>query len=160
MGLKKGIKLKLKEKAGAKGHHVFTLHNIHTGEDIVFEYDNLIPTTAHEMNAKRWVGTGNDCDMTYGAVGTSVVAPLPGDTILGTELARKILSARSNSSNQAFFTTYFGPTEANGILTEFALFGEAASASVDTGTMGCHSVIAVTKSSSFTMTIESTITFS
>ncbi len=158
MGLK-SIKVKHKERAEAKGHHKFILHNIKTGEDAVFEYDNLIPTVAHEMTAKRWVGTGNDSSMTYGAVGTSVVVPLSGDTILGTELDRKIFTTRSFTSNQAFFTTYFGPSEANGALTEFAGFGEAATGAADSGTMGWHSVINVTKTSAFTMTVESTITF-
>lgn len=53
---------------------------------------------------------------------------------------------------------FFGAADANGALEEMGLFGEAASATPDSGTLFNHAAISETKSSSETLTISITIT--
>ena len=62
------------------------------------KYNNLIVTVCKTMIAKRLAGEGNDCNITYGAVGTNATAPAASDTTLGTELARKVVASLANNS--------------------------------------------------------------
>jgi len=146
------------ESFSIQGKHRFILQNIFTEEKEIFEYENLVTTTGKTMIAKRLGGEGNDCNITYAAVGTNAAVPALADVKLGTELLRKTLTSNSYSGAIAYITSYFGASEANGALKEFGLFGEAASATPDSGTLFNHAAINVTKTSSYTMTIESTIT--
>jgi hypothetical protein len=140
------------------GKHRFILQNIFTGEKKIFEYENLVTTAGKTMIAKRLAGEANDCNITYAAVGTNATVPVIADVKLGTELLRKTLTSNSYSGAIAYITSYFGASEANGALKEFGLFGEAASSTPDSGTLFNHAAINITKTSSYTMTIESTIT--
>lgn len=126
----------------------------------VHYYENLVTQVALNMIADRLAGGSNNCDITYGAVGTNATVPVIGNTTLGTESARKAVSTIASSTSQVNVVTFFGASEANATLTEFGLFGEAASGTVDTGTMFNHAVISETKTSSETLTITSTITIS
>jgi hypothetical protein len=58
--------------------------------------------------------------------------------------------------------TYFNSSEGNGDLTKFALFGEDASASADSGTMFEHVDFdsTITKTSNDDLTVQSYITIS
>jgi hypothetical protein len=131
-----------------------TLEDICTGEKEVFNYDNLIVTVCKTMIARRLAGVGNDCNITYCAVGTNATAPVVGNTKLGTELDRVAVTSISNSSNVVSVISFFGASDANGTLTEIGHFGEAASATTDSGTMINHAVIGITKTSAKTMTTE------
>ena len=153
--------INIQEKFGISGRHKFTLRDAVTGEiKRVSEYDNLIVTVCKEMIADRLAGSGNGCNITYGAVGTNATAPAAGNTTLGTEIARTTLSNISKSGTVVTARTFFGASEANATLTEFGLFGEAASAAADSGTMINHTVISETKTSGETLTIDSRITIS
>jgi len=152
---------KIHEKFGIKGRHKFTFRDAVTGEiKRVSEYDNLIVNVCKNMIAQRLAGDGNGCNITYGAVGTNATAPAAGNTTLGTENARNAVTTISDSANVVNATTFFGASEANATLTEFGLFGEAATGSADSGTMVNHTAISETKTSSETLTIESVLTIS
>jgi hypothetical protein len=142
----------------------FILTDIKTGKKTISNWiKNICPTAGRTAMARRLVnaaGKTNEAIITYGAVGTGTGTPANGDTILGSELDRNILTAASNSNNIATLTTFFGSTEANGALTEFGLFGEEATGSANTGTLFERVIISITKTSASTLTIESVITIS
>jgi hypothetical protein len=96
--------------------------------------------------------------ITYCAVGTNTTAPALADTKLGTELYRKLISVRSRSGNVSTFQTFFTTAEANGTLKEAGLFGDAATGTVDSGTLYCHLAINRTKSASDTLTLSWAVT--
>lgn len=135
-----------------------TFENVHTGEVRESEYDNLVTTVAKNMIASRLSGAGNDSNITFGAVGTGVTPPAIGDTTLDTELARTSLALTSATGSVVTTTAFFGTPDANGTLTEYALFGEAATSTADTGTMFNHVTISETKTNSETLTVQATIT--
>jgi hypothetical protein len=153
--------IKLRNRIQITGHYKLTFQNIHTGRIRISEYDNAITDVCLAMLAKRLGGAGNDCNITYIAVGTGAYPATPKtSTTLTTELARKTVTAASYSGAQTLITGFFGASEGNGTLTEIGLFGEDASASADSGTMINHASITETKSSSETLTAEITISFS
>ena len=152
--------MKIKDKIGVKGKVVCTLRNVHTGEKRVVEYYNLNPAVGRNAIATRLAGGGSDGDLaiSYGAVGTDATAPASGDTTLGTSLKRKAVTLISSSGSSVNVRVYFSSGEGNGSLKEFGLFGGgSATATQDTGTLFQRVAINITKSSSETLTIESSI---
>ena len=135
---------------------ICTLEDIYTGKKIIKEFHNVICTVGKVGIARRLAGIGllaNEGQITWGATGTNTNAPAAGDTTLGTELARKLVASSSYTNNTCEIRTFFTATESVGSLKEFGLFGEAASAIVDTGTLFNHAVINVTKSNTQTLTV-------
>jgi len=155
------LRLKVENTLGTlAGRVVCTLQHVQTKKKIRKVYDNLVVTAAKSMIMQRLGGGGNNCDITYGAVGTDGTAPAVGQTTLVTELARKIATSRSYTPTTVTITIFFGASEAVGTLLEFALFGEAASATPNSGTMFDRALISVVKTAAYTLTIEATITIS
>ncbi len=152
------ILLGIKDFAYIEGHLKCTLHNVYTGVNTVFEYDNIIPTISRTAIAKVLVGTANTCDITYGAVGTNVAAPANGDTILGTELERKLCASREYANNIASLSVFFDTGEANGALKEVGFFGELATGAADSGTLFEHGAIDFIKTAAHTLTVDLTLT--
>ena len=139
-------------------HWKATFQNIVTGETRVSEFDNIVVTAGFNMIAKRLAGEANDCNLTYVAVGTDGTAPVVADTTLGTELDRNLIVSVSASGGVVYVTGFFGASEANGTLAEWALFGEAATSAADSGTMFNHALFTETKTSSETLSIQITVT--
>lgn len=123
-------------------------------------YKNLVVSVGKYMIAQRLAGGSNDCNITYGAVGTDSTTPTVTDTTLGAEIERKAITSGSYADNVVTIVTFFGASEANGTLREFGLFGEDATSTPDSGTMFCRSLISETKTTSETLTVESRITIS
>jgi len=143
------------------GKVFFELHNTITGCTKYYVYTNLITTAGKTAVARRLrnaASLANEGVITYGAVGTNATAPALADVKLGTELARAVLSSTSNVTGVVTLRVYFGTTEANGALKEFGLFGEAATAVADTGTLYNHVNIDITKTAADTLTIQAVIT--
>lgn len=154
---------RINEKAILFGRVKCILTDVKTGEQEIKEYNNLIVTVGKVAIARRLGGIAllaNEGQCTYGAVGTDATAPLVTDTVLGTELARKALSVTSYVSNVITLRTFYTTAEANGALKEFGLFGEAATAAADSGTMFNHAAIDLTKDNTKTLIVEVTITIS
>lgn len=122
--------------------------------------DNTFVTAGKNAIAAALMGTtsNNKGIITYCAVGTNTTAPALGNTHLGTEIFRKLVSVRSVSGNVATFQTFFTTSEANGTLREAGLFGDDASSTPDTGTLFSHLAINRVKSSSDTLTLNWDIT--
>lgn len=125
--------------------------------------NNLIPTEGLVAIANRLGNIGakaNEGIITYGAVGTGSSTPLITDTQMLAENTRKALTTTSVNGSVLTTETFFASGEANASLTQFALFGEDASASADSGTMFQYANFAgtIVKTSNETLTVESEIT--
>jgi len=155
--------LKINEKTKLEGIVSFIYRNVLTGKVLrVNTYCNSIANSFKSMIAERLAQGSNTCDITYVAVGTGTSAFDPTDTTLDTELARSAIGSGSisSSANVVSITGFFGASEANGVLSEIAWFGQSASATPDSGTMVNRAVISEEKTISETLTIEGTITIS
>jgi len=145
--------LKLTEAIEVTGEIQVILTHFRTGRARRFFYRNRVVNSGLGMIAQRLAGEGNTCEITYGAVGTDSTPPAAADTSLGAELARKLLTTRSRDGNKVNFSVFFSTGEANGDLKEFAVFGDGASGTPDSGTMFNRALINVTKTDTYTMTI-------
>jgi len=126
---------------------------------------NLIPTVALTAILRRLGNEGtktNEGMITYGAVGSGNVTPTIADTIMENEIGRKAISVTTVSGTTLTIEVFFTTTEGNGDITQWALFGEDATASADTGTMFEHISFDVpfTKVNTETLTVEIEISIS
>lgn len=122
--------------------------------------NNTFVTVGKNSIAAGLMGTTDNSQgiITYCALGTSVVAATLADTTLTTEIYRKLISVRSVSGNVATFQTFFTTAEANGTLREAGLFGDAATATTDSGTLFSKLAMNRVKTSSDTLTLSWDIT--
>ena len=151
----------IKEKVTIKGRVTLTLTDVKTGRKDVQVRDNLVVTLAKTAIAAKLSGDAsiaNRSEITFGAIGSGTTTPTLGDTTLGTETFRKILATRTFSGNQATLRLFLSTSEGNGTIEEFALFGEDASVSVDSGTMFNRVLVNRVKTSSNTLSIEVVLT--
>lgn len=131
-------------------------------DDIVYQSkwtDNLITNEAYNATLRRWgnkATISNESIITYGAVGNGSTSPTENDTAMENELGRNTLGTTTVSGTTLTIEVFFAEGVANGNITQFALFGEDATASADTGTMFEHATFDTpfTKTSSETLTIE------
>ena len=151
----------IKEKVTIKGRVTLTLTDVKTGRKDVQVRDNLVVTLAKTAIAAKLSGDAsiaNRSEITFGAIGSGTTTPTLGDTTLATETFRKILATRTFSGNQATLRLFLSTSEGNGTIEEFALFGEDASVSVDSGTMFNRVLVNRVKTSSNTLSIEVVLT--
>jgi hypothetical protein len=102
----------------------------------------------------------NEAIMTYGAVGDGALNPALTDTIMENEIDRKLIGVTTVSGQTLTIETFYAEAEGIGVLTKFALFGEEATASADTGTLFEYVKFnsAISKTGSDTLTVTSEIT--
>jgi hypothetical protein len=140
---------------GLIGMVKLTYRNVITGEEDVYHIFNVVCHSGKSSIARRLAnaeaGYGK---ITYCATGTGAGTPSNVDIKMFTELFRKTISVVSYNSNVVTFTIFFSTTESNGVLTEIGLFGDAATATADSGTMYAHTNIIKTKALTDTLTIE------
>lgn len=118
---------------------------------------NLIPTVGLTAVARRFGGVdsvSNEGKSTYGAVGNGSLTPSSSDTEMENEIARTQIAVATSTTQSVHVEVFFTETEANGTISKFALFGEDATASADSGTLMEHADF----SSSFTKTSAETLT--
>ena len=153
--------MKLNDKIVPSGMVLIEIRDAKTGklksQDLV---ENTFVTVGKNAIADALRGTETNTRgiITWCAVGTNTTAPEVTDTTLGSELFRKLVSVRSVSGNVATFQTFFTTTEAIGSLREAGLFGDAASAVADSGTLFSKLAINRTKTASDTLTLTWSIT--
>jgi len=138
------------------------LRSVHTGKIILITpwNHNIVPTEGLVAIANRLGDIGakaNEGIVTYGAVGTGSSTPLISDTQMFSEFFRKLIASASTTNSVSQIQTFLAAGEGNDTLSQFALFGEDASGSADTGTMFQYANFAgpITKTSNETLTIES-----
>jgi hypothetical protein len=125
---------------------------------------NLIPTVGLRAVARRFANIAsiaNEGAVTYGAVGDGTTTPQASDIIMQNEIERKLIAIKSEFGGISHLEVFFTESEANGTITKFALFGEDASASADSGTMMEYADFSSSfvKTSNETLTIEIDVTF-
>ena len=143
-----------------KGVYKFTLRDIHTGVERVFEYENLIPTVGRAAIASHLTNvspTPAVLRANYTALGTGVTAPANGDTTLQTETFRKAIASETNANNVAYMTAFYTAAEVSGTFLEAGIFLNG-TGTVNTGTLFSRVAINITKSLSETLTIDYTVT--
>lgn len=153
------MEISIKDNGKISGRVKLTFHNILTGIDDIFEFQNVICNSGKESWAGRSAGADNLGKITYMALGTGTTAPDATDTALETEIYRKQNSISSYSANEATFKTFFSTEEANDTLKEIGLFGDDASGTADSGTLFAHRAIDRTKADTETLTVEWVISF-
>lgn len=143
-----------------RGDLELIIENVKTGKITIEKYKNVITTLGKTQIAQALRGDveNNRGQITYCAVGTSAVAPAASHTQLTAEIARKLVSVRSNVANQAIFQTFFTVSEANGTLREAGLFGYDASSAPNSGALFSKIAINRVKTSNDTLTFRWTIT--
>ena len=160
-GVKEEQVTKLRDEITFKGKIRITKHDIITDKITVNYYDNIVTTAGRNAICRRMANAGsyvNEGVITYVAVGTNTSIPVAGDIQLGAELYRKVPTSILASTNVLSISIYFGTTEAIGSLREFGLFGEAASAAANSGTLFDRASINETKTGTNTLTIDATLT--
>jgi rhamnose utilization protein RhaD (predicted bifunctional aldolase and dehydrogenase) len=151
----------IKEKTSLKGHYKFTLKDIRTGKEEIFEYDNIIPTSGRTLIANNLTDAtpDNNIRLNKAALGTGTSAPANGDTQLETETYRNDLASRTNADNIAYVTAFFNATEVTGTFREAGIFADGA-AGANTGVLFSRVAINITKSNTQTLTLDWTLTIS
>lgn len=115
---------------------------------------NLVVTTGKGYIASRMVGTPTA--MSHMAIGSGAIAPVVGDTTLGTELGRVSLTSSVASGAVVTYVASFGAGTGTGAVTEAGLFNAASA-----GTMLCRTTFALlNKGADDSLTITWTVTVS
>lgn len=101
---------------------------------------NLVVTVGKNWVAGRMKDTGVPAQMSHMAVGAGAVAPVVGDTTLGSELGRVALTTAGGtvSNNEVTYTATFPAGTGTGAITEAAILNAASA-----GTMLCRTTFAV-----------------
>jgi hypothetical protein len=118
-----------------------TLKIVLSGEDGVVkeehEVKNLVVTAGKSFIASR-IKDATSAVMSHMAIGSGTTAAAVGDTTLGTELGRAVLSSTTTSTNSVIFSSAFLAAVGTGAITEAGLFNAASA-----GTMLCRTVFPV-----------------
>ncbi len=154
--------IRKKENIKIKGQITIIKHDFLTGKKISENvYENVTCTIGRTEIAKTLANNSPVATyLEYCALGTGAGVPAVSDTILFTELARKVFAVVNQASNVVIVRTYFTTAEANGVLTEIGYFMDDATAAAGSGTMFDHATISETKTSSMTLTAILTLTIS
>ncbi len=153
-----------KENDGVKGKGVYriTLSNSKTGKiEKQWTVENLIPTVARTMIANNLtnVSPTNVMRVTHCALGSNATAAANTDTQLGTETYRNAIASITNANNIAYATGFFTATETSGTYNEIGIFSNG-TGSANSGVLISHVITTINKTTSQTLTIDWTITFS
>lgn len=123
--------------------------------EVVKEVPNLVVTAGKEYVASRIKDTTKNA-MSHMAVGTSATSPGSGDTTLGSEADRQLLTSTTVASNTITYVATFDPGEGTGALTEAGIFNAASA-----GDMLCRTTFSViNKGAADSMTITWVVTVS
>lgn len=125
-------------------------------------FENITPTVGFAVITRLLTGNLGDVaegEITVHAFGDSSTPPSSGDTSLGNETFRKLLSSKSQSGERAFYTVFCALNEANGTHAEMGLFINADAGMPNDGTLWDRSLISLTKNDSQTLTIDYEDTF-
>lgn len=77
--------------------------------------------------------SGNLGDI-YGAIGTNATTPAAGDTVLGNEVGRELVTTGTDSANVLTYQFFFPTTAGNGTIAEMGVFAQASTQQVTLST--------------------------
>jgi len=127
----------------------------------VREFDNVFTDAGDAHVADQMASTPAEAAMSHMALGTSVVTLTAGDTILGGELDRNVLTSftqgAAGDDNKVVYVGDWAAADGTGAVTEAGIFNAE---TADTGSMLCAQTFSViNKGASDTLSITWTITF-
>lgn len=126
-------------------------------------YNNIVPTVARTMMANNMFNASPTDDplVRWAEVGASVQAPANSDTALidTSTNYRNAIASRSNTLNIGYGSAFFGLTEVSGTFGEAGIFASGTSTK-GTGILVSRVSITVTKTTSQTLTIDWSLTYS
>ncbi len=136
---------------------VHVTHTKANGEVVEFDVPNLVVTTGKNYIASKMVATTNSpVSMTHMAIGTGTASPADGDTALGTQTGRVLLSGNSVTNNSITYTATFPAGTGTGAITEAGIFNAGTG-----GTMLCRTTFpVVNKASGDTIAVTWVVTVS
>lgn len=102
--------------------------------------ENLITSAGLYLAGDLLIDAG-PAGLTYFAIGTSDTAPNAADTTLTTEVGRMAISSRSRSGAVVTLSTFMVAINCMYAIEEVGIFGDAASATPDSGTMFSHALL-------------------
>ncbi len=127
---------------------------------------NLIPTVGRTVFAMILAGTFTYTGkINYCALGTSATAAANGNTQLGTEVFRKLVSSSTFANNIAYISTFFTANETTGTYYEVGHFIDG-TATVNTGQLFSRiadpetAELPLTKSNTESLTVDYKVTIS
>ena len=116
---------------------------------------NLVVAVGRAYIASR-MKDDSSAAMSHMAVGTGTVAAASGDTTLGTEANRQLLTSTVVADNVVTYTAQYAAGQGTGALTEAGIFNASSA-----GTMLCRTVFdVINKAADDSMTITWTVTLS
>lgn len=120
--------------------------------------ENLTTTVGRSVLMQRLSGTTTySGTVNYCALGTSNVAPVVGNTQLGTETYRKGLTSGTFSSNVAYLENFFTAAEVSGTFEEYGFFIDG-NGSANTGQLWNRFIGTQAKTVLQTLNVQSIIT--
>lgn len=131
------------------GRWKLTARNRLTGEIITLQGTNLRVTAGKVLLCQMLIDeAGYDTGLTYCAIGTNNTAPAVGDTTLGTEAARKVITSKTRSGAEITLATFFTAAESTYNIKEAGIFGHStASGAPDSGVLFSHWLVSFDNSS-------------
>ena len=121
---------------------------------------NIFTTDGKESLIARMAGGVSNGEVTYLALGSGTTTPIAGDALLETETFRKLLTQRIAGALILTVKLFITSIEGNATYKEMGLFGDAATAVANSGTLFTHLAINETKTYGQSATIEYIITAS
>lgn len=147
----------MKELWDEYNYYIQQLHKRYLVNQIAVE--NITTTVGRAALADRIAGVNTySGNINYTGLGTDTTVETISDTTLGNETYRKAFTAGTSASNVAYVETFFTQTEVSGTFEEYAHFIDG-TAATDSGQMFNRFTESVTKTTSETLNIQSTITF-
>lgn len=125
-------------------------------------FENLAPTVGRSVIAQRLANTTTYTGIiNYAALGSNATLPADGDTQLGTETYRQLLSSQTFVNNIAYLSAFVPAGSATGTHFEGGLFIDG-TGSADTGQIFSHVIFSpqIVKSALNSLTLDVTITIS
>lgn len=125
-------------------------------------FKNITPTIGFEAITKALSGNMaavEELEVVVHAFGDDDTAPADGDTTLGNETSRKLLSSTSYSGASAFYTAFYDLAEAIGTHAEMGLFINTDAGTPDDGVLWDRSLIEITKTGAQSLSIDYEDTF-
>lgn len=125
-------------------------------------FENLTPTVGFEAVVKAMTGniaTVDEIGVNVHALGNDNTPAAAGDTTLGNETTRALLSSRSYNNNKAYYTAFYGLPDAVGTHEEMGLFINADDGTPDDGVLWDRTLLTIVKTAAQSLTIDYEDTF-
>lgn len=155
------LRLREREREGVLGDAVTALMSEGYRPRKEYVQHNLVVNAGFDLILSLLAGESGVAGIQYVALGSSPTPPASTDTQLGAEINRIAVSSLGHQPNDLTATGYWGTGQVNVSLSEAGLFGGAATATANSGTLYSHvSFIAFTKDDLESLTAQWDLGFS